>query len=160
LWHGVNTICGQKTSQTEDLTLLDPLNGLSTSDNKECADIFAKTFKSKVNKLLQHKGEKDAMTDHISRKFEDCLISTQFEIKDITNVVLTFMKSTSSGQDDISINYIKDYIEELSLVLKFIFDKTALFARMPFQWKRAKIIPIHKKMIHPHLTTMLHRKNL
>ena len=24
LWHGVNTICGRKTSQTEDLTLLDP----------------------------------------------------------------------------------------------------------------------------------------
>ena len=145
LWHGVNTICGRKTSQTEDLTLLDPVNGLSTSDNKECADIFAKTFKSKVNKLVQHVGDKDAMTDHISRKFEDCLISTQFKIKDIIDVVLAFKKSTSSGPDGISINYIKDSIEELSPVLKFIFDKAALFARMPFQWKKAKIIPIHKK---------------
>jgi hypothetical protein len=39
LWHGVKTICGWKTSQTEDFTLLDPVNGLSTSDNKECAYI-------------------------------------------------------------------------------------------------------------------------
>jgi hypothetical protein len=145
MWHGVNTICGQKTSQTEDLTLLDPVNGLSKSDNKECADIFARAFKSKVNKLVQHVGDKDAMTDHISRKFKDCLISTQFKIKDIIDVVFAFKKSTSSGPDGISINYIKDSIEELSPVLKFIFDKAALFAMMPFQWKKAKIIPIHKK---------------
>jgi len=48
LWHGVNTICGRKTSQTEDLTLLDPVNGLSTSDNKECADIFANHSKARL----------------------------------------------------------------------------------------------------------------
>jgi hypothetical protein len=84
------------------------------------------------------------MTDHISRKFEDCLISTQFKIRDIINV-LTFKKSTGSGPDGISVNYMKYSIEELSPVLKFIFDKAALVASMPFQWKTAKIIPIHKK---------------
>ncbi len=119
-------------------TILAPVNGLSTSDNKECADIFAKTFKSKVNKLVQHVGDKDAMTDHISRKFEDSLISTQFKIKDIIDVVLAFKKSTSLGPDGISINYIKDSIEELSPVLEFIFDKAALFARIPFQWEKSK----------------------
>jgi hypothetical protein len=85
------------------------------------------------------------MTNHISRKFEDCLISTQFKIRDIIIVVLAFKKSTGSGPDGISVNYMKYYIEELSPVLKFIFDKAALVARMPFQWKKAKIIPIHKK---------------
>jgi hypothetical protein len=83
LWHGVNTICGGQTSQTEeDLTLQHPLKGISISETKACADILANTFKSKVNNLVQHVGEKDAMTDHISIKFkEDCLISTQFKIK-------------------------------------------------------------------------------
>ncbi len=102
------------------------------------------------------------MTDHISRKFEDRLISTQFKIRDIINVVLEFKKSTGSGPDGISVNYMKYSIEELSPVLKFIFDKAALVARMPFQWKKAKIIPIHKKgkknIIQK--TTMLNRKIL
>jgi hypothetical protein len=145
LWQGVNTICGRKTSQTEELTLLDPVNGFSTSDNKECADIFANAFKNKVTKLVNQVGQSDAMTDHISRKFEEITVITQFNTKDIVDIVLSFKKSTSAGPDDISINYIKDAIVELSPVLKFIFDKAASFATIPTQWKRAKIIPIHKK---------------
>ena len=42
-------------------------------------------------------------------------------------------------------NYIKDCSVELAPVLKFVYDKVSLFAKMPGQWKLAKIIPLHKK---------------
>ena len=53
--------------------------------------------------------------------------------------------SSSSGPDDISINYIKDAARQLAPLLKFVFDKVAYFAKMPSQWKLAKIVPLHKK---------------
>ena len=87
LWQGVNTICGRKTGQTEDLTLLKSVNGLTTSDNKECADIFANTFESKVSKLIEQVREKDAMTDRIAQKFENIEINIQFNTKDIIDIV-------------------------------------------------------------------------
>jgi hypothetical protein len=70
---------------------------------------------------------------------------TQFNTNEIVEVVMSLKKSTSTGPDDISINYIKDAVVELSPVLKFIFDKAASLAITPTQWKRAKIIAIHKK---------------
>jgi len=145
LWHGVNTICGRKTSQTESLTLINPVDGVSTSDNNECAGIFANAFKNKVTKLVEQIGQCEVMTDYISRKFEERTISTQFNTNEIVEVVMSLKKSTSTGPDDISINYIKDAVVELSPVLKFIFDKAASLAITPTQWKRAKIIAIHKK---------------
>jgi predicted S18 family serine protease len=145
LWHGVNTICGRKTSQTESLTLINPVNGVSTSDNNECASIFADAFKNKVTKLVEQVGQSEVMTDYISRKFEKRTISTQSNTNEIVEVVMSLKKSTSTGPYDISINYIKDAVVELSPDLKFIFDKAASLAITPTQWKRAKIIAIHKK---------------
>jgi hypothetical protein len=61
-------------------------------------------------------------------------------------IVNKFKRSSSCGPDDISINYIKDEIEELAPIFKFIYDKAALFAKTPHQWKTVKIILIHKKV--------------
>ncbi len=85
------------------------------------------------------------MRDQITKIFEDTTISIQFSSEDIIDVVHGFKRSSSCGPDDISINYIKDAIEELAPIFKFIYDKAALFAKTPHQWKTAKIIPIHKK---------------
>ncbi len=145
LWHGVNTICGRKTSQTESLALINPVNGVSTSDNNECASIFADAFKNKVTKLVEKVGQSEVMTDYISRKFEERTISTQFNTNEIVEVVMSLKQSTSTGPDDISINYIKDAVVKLSPVLKFIFDKATSLAITPTQWKRAKIIAIQKR---------------
>jgi hypothetical protein len=95
--------------------------------------------------LVEQVGSKDPMCDQITKRFEDTTISIQFSLKDIIDVVHGFKRSSSCGPDDISINYIKDAIEELAPIFKFIYDKAALFAKTPHQWKTAKIIPIHKK---------------
>ena len=147
VWQAVNTICGRKTHQTESFALLDPNNGKTVTENKDCADVFAKTFSNKVERLVMQVSNKDAMVDEITEKFphnpED--ISPQFEIKNIINIIRSMKNSSSSGHDGISMNYIKDCAEQLAPVLKFIYDKVSLFARMPNQWKLAKIIPLHKK---------------
>jgi len=147
LWQGVNTICGRNTSQTEHLNLLDPVSGNNVSDSKVCADIFSRTFQNKVGKLTEQVGNKDAMVDQISQKLFNISEETcpQFEIQNIIEVIYNMKKSSSSGHDAISLNYIKDAAKELAPILKFVFDKVALFAKMPVQWKLAKIIPLHKK---------------
>jgi len=147
VWQGVNTICGRKTPHAESFTLLDPDNGKTVTENKNCADLFAKTFRDKVDRLIEQVGNKGAMVDDITEKFphnpDDR--SPQFETKNIINVIRQMKNSSSSGYDGISMNYIKDCAEQLAPVLKFIFDKVSLFAKMPHQWKLAKIIPLHKK---------------
>ena len=147
VWQGVNTICGRKTPHTESFVLLDPDSRESVMENKKCADIFAQTFRSKVERLVEQVGTKDSMTDEINEKFSTNPNdrSPQFETKDIVKVIRETKNSSSSGHDSISMTYIKDCAEQLAPVLKFIYDKISLFAKMPSQWKLAKIIPLHKK---------------
>ena len=147
VWQGVNTICGRKTPQTESFALLDPNTGVTVTENKKCADIFARAFSSKVERLVEQVGTKDSMTDVIEEKFSSNPHdrSPQFGTKDIVKVIRETKNSSSSGHDSISMTYIKDCAEQLAPVLKFIYDKVSLFAKMPSQWKLAKIIPLHKK---------------
>jgi len=146
LWQGVNTICGRNSVHTEKFSLSDPHNGKTTTDNRACAGIFAHAFKNKVDNLIQQVGIKDPLTDQITQKFPiSGEAGPQFEINDIVEVINQMKKSSSSGPDDISITYIKDAALQLAPVLKFVFDKVSLFARMPVQWKLAKIVPLHKK---------------
>ncbi len=147
VWQGVNTICGRNTPHTETFSLQDPDSNTMVKDNKNCADLFAKTFREKVDKLIKQVGNKDAMTEEINEKFPHNLHnrSPQFEASDIIKVIGQMKNSSSSGHDGISINYIKDCAVQIASVLKFIYDKVSLFAVMPSQWKLAKIIPLHKK---------------
>jgi len=147
VWQGVNTICGRKTPHTESFTLLDPINEKTVTENKDCANLFAKTFKEKVDRLIEQVGVKDVMVSEINKKFphNPDNRSPQFETTDIINVIRQMKNSSSSGHDGISMTYIKDCATELAPVLKFIFDKVSLFAIMPHQWKLAKIIPLYKK---------------
>ena len=147
VWQGVNTICGRKTPQTESFALCNPDTGETVTESKKCADIFARTFRSKVERLVEQVGTKDSMTEEIEGKFSPNpdFRSPQFETKDIVKVIRETKNSSSSGHDGISMTYIKDCAEQLAPVLKFIYDKVSLFAKMPSQWKLAKIIPLHKK---------------
>jgi len=139
VWQGVNTICGRKTPQSESFALSNPDSGETVTENKKCADIFAQTFKSKVERLVNQVGTKDPMIDEINEKFlaNPDERSPQFAIEDIVRVIREAKNSSSSGHDSISMIHIKDCAEELAPVLKFIYDKVSLFAQMPSQWKLA-----------------------
>ena len=155
LWRGVNTICGRNANQAEELKLKIPNSPKTTTDEKECANIFADTFKTKVEKLVKQVGTKDSMTDRISEKFHDVKPRLQFSTQDITKAVQGFKQSSSSGPDGIPVNFIKDMVVQIAPILKFIFDKAAFHAKSPSQWKTAKIVPIHKKALKKTLKTIV-----
>jgi hypothetical protein len=104
------------------------------------------------------------MCYQITKKFEDTTIIIQFSSKDIIDVVHGFKRSSSCGPDGISINYIKDAIEELAPIFKFIYDKAALFAKTPNQWKMQRSYQTtkkkKKKKLPPYITSMLHWQNI
>ena len=147
IWKGVNTLCGRNPSKSNKCTLLDPETGKTTADKEKCANIFASAFQSKVANLTEKVGCKDPLLEEISPKIENQkdTPAPQFTTAEIVQTVKNMKNSSSLGPDGISIKYIKDCAEPLAPVLKFLFDKIALFAKMPEQWKTAKITPIHKK---------------
>ena len=145
VWQGVNTLCGRNVNKTENYKLLHPKNNKETSDNKECADIFAEVFTTKVSNLADQVRNKDTMTSHISPKCQNTTVNVQFNIEQITYAISQSKNSSCAGPDNISLNYIKDAAPELAPIFKFIFDKAAVLARTPAQWKTAKITPLHKK---------------
>jgi len=145
VWNGVNILCGKKSNQSQILELKDPTTGEETSDPRLCAQILANAFKTKVENLLKQTGETNPMTDKIDRKFEEESSPIRFEVTEIIKVLHDSKNSSSEGPDGISIKYLKDAAEELSPILKFLFEKAALLAKTPNQWKMAKVVPIFKK---------------
>ena len=80
------------------------------------------------------------MLDRISQRFPDsALPAPQFEIQNIIETINDMDPSKALGPDGIGLGHIKDAAEQLAPILKNIFDKVALHARMPLQWKTAKI---------------------
>ena len=95
LWRGVNTLCGRNTNQAEALKLNIPNSTSTTADEKECANIFANTFKTKVDKLIQQVRTKNAITKNISYKLHNVQPRIQFSIQDIKKAVRGFRQSSS-----------------------------------------------------------------
>jgi len=77
------------------------------TENKDCANLFAKTFKEKVNRLIEQVGVKDAMVNEINEKFLHNPENRfqQFETTEIINVICQMKNSSSSGHDGISMTY-------------------------------------------------------
>jgi len=65
----VNTICLRNTPLTESFALQDPENKKIVTENKDCANLFAKTFREKVERLIEQVGSKDAMVNEINENF-------------------------------------------------------------------------------------------
>ena len=102
----------ENTSDLESFALSDPDNGKTVTENKACGNLFAKTFSSKVERLVKQVGNKDAMVDEITEKFPNNseVRSPQFETNNIINVIRKMKNSSSSGHDGFSMNYVQDCV--------------------------------------------------
>jgi len=90
--------------EAKHLALPDPITEKIVTENKDCANLFTKTFKEKVNRLVEQVGVKDAMVNEINKKFphNPDYRSPQFETTDIINVIPQMKNSSKSGHDGIS----------------------------------------------------------
>ena len=77
----------------------------------------------------------------VNSKIEDI----SFSEVEIVSIIRSLNSSKAHGWDGISIRMIKICDETIAIPLKIIFDTALKSGNYPDKWKRANIVPIHKK---------------
>ena len=65
--------------------------------------------------------------------------------KEMEKALRSLNVNKSPGPDGLHPRILKELATELSIPLKFLFDKTLLHGKLPSQWKLAEVRPIFKK---------------
>ena len=77
----------------------------------------------------------------VNSKFED----VSFSELEIVSIIRSLNSNKAHGWDGISIRMIKICDEIVALPLKIIFDTAIKSGCYPEKWKRANVVPVHKK---------------
>ena len=77
----------------------------------------------------------------VNSKIEDI----SFSEVEIVSIIRSLNSNKAHGWDGISIRMIKICDETIAIPLKIIFDTALKSGNYPDKWKRANIVPIHKK---------------
>ena len=76
---------------------------------------------------------------------EGTLSSINITLQDVTDQIQILDISKSYGPDDISPRFLKEGIDVLSIILQRIFNLSLSSCIFPNIWKKANVMPIHKK---------------
>ena len=68
-----------------------------------------------------------------------------FSEPEILSIIRSLNSNKAHGWDGISIRMIKMCDETIALPLKIIFDTALKSGSYPDKWKRANVVPVHKK---------------
>ena len=77
----------------------------------------------------------------VNSKIED----VSFSELEIVSIIRSLNSNKAHGWDGISIRMIKICDETIALPLKIIFDTALKSGSYPDKWKRANVVPVHKK---------------
>ena len=73
------------------------------------------------------------------------LSSIDIKESDILNILKSLDANKAHGQDDISIRMLKLSQKSILKPLKLIFENCLRTRLFPDQWKKANVVPVHKK---------------
>ena len=76
---------------------------------------------------------------------DECIQSLTFSESDVIKILRTLDVNKAHGHDNISVRMIKLCINSVAHPLTLIFQNSMAAGTFPTQWKRANIVPIHKK---------------
>ena len=75
------------------------------------------------------------------------LSSTGIKESDILNIQKSLNANKAHGHDDVSISMLQLSQKSILKPLKLIFENCLRTKLFPDQWKKANVVPIHKKVI-------------
>lgn len=138
-WKTVKNILGNGNNDSYP-PILDPSTGEHEVDSKRKASLFNKYF-------LSHSQLDDSKTTLPPfRKLNDdsinTIVASEKEVLDLINVIDT---SKSTGPDGISPRLLKAAGSSIVPSLTRLFNLCLLHKKIPDLWKKANVIPIHKK---------------
>ena len=116
-------------------------NGAFVTDFEEKAKIF-NSFFAKQCTLVSNSG---ALPSEFTYMTEKCIQSITFSESDLIKIIKTLDVNKAHGHDNILVRMIKFCTNPVAHPLTLIFQNSMATGTFPTQWKRANIVPIHKK---------------
>ena len=128
---------GRKIPITPPLSV----NGKIITDFNEKANLFNKYFSSQCNPLPND----SKLPENQTYITETKLSSFNTEHEDIYKIIKTLDINRAHGHDEVSIRMLKLCDKSIVKPLSIIFNNYKLKNTFPNLWKKANVIPIHKK---------------
>ena len=85
------------------------------------------------------------LSTNLTPRTDHSLTSANFSQDDILKIIQNLNQNKAHGQDKISICMIKIYGKLLSKPLEIIFTLSIIKGEYPSEWKKANVVPVHKK---------------
>ena len=116
------------------------VNGNSVSDFSVNANLFSDFFAS-ICTPIKNSSVLPPLTYRTNKNLNSLGISEQ----DILLIIKALDSSKAHGYDNLSIKMIKFCEESITIPLKIIFDEALKCGVFPEIWKKANVVPVHKK---------------
>ena len=139
-WSTVNTILGRAGDDSIP-PILDPSTGCYAKTSKDKAEIFNKFFLSHTTVTAD--GSDLPFESEQGTSCSLCEISVSVE--DVLDQVKAISTNKATGPDNLSAKLLKEAGASIAPVLARLFNMSLRSNIMPKCWKRANVIPIHKK---------------
>ena len=110
-------------------------------DFKEKSEIF-NTFFAEQCSLIPNKS---VLPSQLTLLTENSLSTCNFSKKDILQIIRNLDSNKAHGHDMISIRMLKLCGDSICKPLELIFKTCLRNGRFPLEWKKANVVPIHKK---------------
>ena len=117
------------------------VNGKIITDFNEKANLFNKYFSSQCNPLPND----SKLPENQTYITETKLSSFNIEDEDIYKIIKTLDINKAHGHDEVSIRMLKLCDKSIVKPLSIIFNNCKLKNTLPNLWKKANVVPIHKK---------------
>ena len=115
-------------------------NGVFVTDFREKASLFNKFFAEQCTLV-----DTPSVLPAFSYQTNHIIDSVEFNINEIVSLIKCLDCSKAHGWDDISTRMLKICDDFIGLPLKIIFEKALNAGQFPDKWKKANVIPTHKK---------------
>lgn len=131
----------KKATFRQEITSIKLENGTFSSDPKEMAECLSRFYKS----VLQVEAPESYDEHPDPFDFQGMLIS-DIDISEnlVKKTIKRFKKSDNPGSDGVSVNALKDGVDQLSLPLSQLFRRSIEDSKVPGSWKRTRIEPLPK----------------
>ena len=117
------------------------MNGKIITDFNEKANLFNKYFSSQCNPLPND----SKLPENQTYITETKLSSFNIEDEDIYKIIKTLDINKAHGHDEVSIRMLKLCDKSIVKPLSIIFNNSKRKNTFPNLWKKANVVPIHKK---------------
>ena len=145
-WKNINKLLGKRGKNSDYPTHLIE-DGKIIKDDKEIAEAFNNFFinigpiLAKNIKTATSKTYKNFLMDKVNSNFDFNTV----EVDDIKKIIRKLKPKSSSGQDGISSNLLKEINDTIASTITLIINQSLSTGIFPDKLKTAKVVPVYKK---------------